>query len=48
MLIVLNQSEIETSLNSVRRAMKKANLLKPNRRSPDGLTTKSAKSKSTH
>ena len=27
-----------TSLSSVRRAMRKGNLLKPNRRIPDGLT----------
>ena len=38
MLIALTQRGIMTSLSSVRRAMRKGNLLKPNRRSPDGLT----------
>ena len=38
MLIALTQHGIKTSLSSVRRAMRKGNLLKPNRRSPDGLT----------
>lgn len=38
MLIALTQRGIITSLSSVRRAMRKGNLLKPNRRSPDGLT----------
>lgn len=38
MLIALTQKGIQTSLSSVRRAMRKGNLLKPNRRSPDGLT----------
>ncbi|MBR1715512.1 MAG: hypothetical protein IJ717_11310 [Treponema sp.] len=37
-LIALTQKGIQTSLSSVRRAMRKGNLLKPNRRSPDGLT----------
>lgn len=37
MLIALTQRGIITSLSSVRRAMRKGNLLKPNRRSPDGL-----------
>ena len=38
MLIALTQKGIHTSLSSVRGAMRKGNLLKPNRRSPDGLT----------
>lgn len=38
MLIALTQKGIQTSLSSVRRAMRKGNLLKPGRRSPDGLT----------
>ena len=38
MFIALTQRGIITSLSSVRRAMRKGNLLKPNRRSPDGLT----------
>ena len=38
MLIALTQRGIMTSLSSVRRAMRKGNLLKPNRRNPDGLT----------
>ena len=38
MLIALTQRGIITSLSSVRRAMRKGNLLKPDRRSPDGLT----------
>ena len=37
-LIALTQRGIMTSLSSVRRAMRKGNLLKPKRRSPDGLT----------
>ena len=38
MLIALTQKGVQTSLSSVRRAMRRGNLLKPNRRSPDGLT----------
>jgi transposase InsO family protein len=38
MLIALQQKGIKTSLSSVRRAMRKGNLVKRNRRSPDGLT----------
>ena len=38
MLIALQQKGIKTSLSSVRRAMRKGNLAKRNRRSPDGLT----------
>ena len=38
MLIALEQKGIKTSLSSVRRAMRKGNLAKRNRRSPDGLT----------
>lgn len=38
MLIALTQRGIQTSLGSVRRAMRKGNLMKPNHRSPDGLT----------
>ena len=38
MLIALTQRGIMTSLSSERRAMRKGNLLKPNRRNPDGLT----------
>ena len=42
-LLALEQKGIKTSLSSVRRAMRKGNLVKPNRRSPDGLTKKDKK-----
>ena len=42
-LLALQQKGIKTSLSSVRRAMRKGNLVKPNRRSPDGLTKKDKK-----
>ncbi len=38
MLIALEQKGIQTSLSSVRRALRNGNLMKPNHRSPDGLT----------
>lgn len=38
MLIALTQKGIRTSLSSVRRALRNGNLMKPNHRSPDGLT----------
>lgn len=46
MLIALTQKGIQTSLSSVRRAMRKGNLLKPGRRSPDGLTKADKKARS--
>lgn len=41
--IALDQKGIKVSKSTVRRAMKKGNLLKPNKRSPDGLTKKDKK-----
>lgn len=38
MLIALEHKGIRTSLSSVRRALRNGNLMKPNHRSPDGLT----------
>lgn len=38
MLIALTQKGIQTSLSSVRRALRNGNLMKPSHRSPDGLT----------
>ena len=38
--IALDQKGIKVSKSTVRRTMKKGNLLKPNKRSPDGLTKK--------
>lgn len=38
MLIALTQKGIQTSLSSVRRALRNGNLLKPSHRSPNGLT----------
>lgn len=37
-LLALTQRGIQTSLSSVRRALRNGNLMKPNHRSPDGLT----------
>lgn len=44
MIIALSQRGIISLLSSVRRAMRKGNLLKPNRRFPDGLTRADKKS----
>ena len=41
--IALDQKGIKVSKSTVRRTMKKGNLLKPNKRSPDGLTKKDKK-----
>lgn len=38
MLMALTQKGIQTSLSSVRRALRNGNLMKPSHRSPDGLT----------
>ena len=47
MKIALAQKGIKVSKSTIRRAMKKGNLLKPNKRSPDGLTKKDKKSNAT-